>query len=74
MTGILREEWRTKFPDKVFFTDSLLSAEKFAKKSAAKFGGKPVVHIVRPIGQIYHVNTNEYVADKAKIIDSIFLK
>ena len=29
-TGILREEWREKNLNKVYFTDSLLSAEKFA--------------------------------------------
>ena len=42
-TGNLREEWRKKLTNKVFFTNSLLSAEVFAKKAAQKYGGNPVV-------------------------------
>ena len=34
ITGNLREDWRKKHIDKVFFTNSLLSADKFAKKTA----------------------------------------
>ncbi len=67
-TGNLREDWRKKLTNKVFFTDSLLSAEKFAKKAAMKYGGNPVVYEVKPVGDVWHVNTNEYVADKARII------
>lgn len=66
-TGILREEWRKKLTDKVFFTPSLLSATKFAKKAAAKYGGDPVVFEVKPLSQYYNINTNEYIADKALI-------
>lgn len=39
-TEILREEWREKNLNKVYFTDSLLSAEKFAYKASQKYGGK----------------------------------
>ena len=70
-TGNLRENWRKKLTNKVFFTDSLLSAGKYAKKAAAKYNGNPVVYRVKPIGDIWHVNTNEYVADKALIIGRV---
>ena len=67
-TGILREEWREKNLNKVYFTDSLLSAEKFAYKASEKYGGNSIVYKIKPIGDIIHVNTNEYIADNAKII------
>jgi len=70
-TGNLREEWRKKLTNKVFFTNSLLSAEVFAKKAVQKYGGNPVVYKVRPIGDVWHVNTNEYVADRAKILGRV---
>lgn len=59
-TGILRESWRKKLIDKVFFTNSPLSAIKFAKKA----GGEPVVYMVKPCSSYYNNNTNEYIADK----------
>lgn len=68
-TGNLREEWRRKLCDKVFFTTSPLSAYKFAKKAAEKYGGDAVVFIVSPIGGYLHINTNEYIASGAKIIE-----
>jgi len=67
-TGILRESWRKKLIDKVFFTNSPLSAIKFAKKAAARFGGEPVVYMVKPCSSYYNNNTNEYIADKIIII------
>ena len=69
ITGNLREDWRKKYIDKVFFTNSLLSAEKFAKKAANKYGGEPTVFIVKPKPPYYHINTNEFIADRAIIID-----
>lgn len=69
ITGNLREDWRKKYIDKVFFTNSLLSAEKFAKKAANKYGGEPTVFIVKPEPPYYHINTNEFIADRAIIID-----
>ena len=69
MTGNLREDWRKKHIDKVFFTNSLLSAEKFAKKAANKYGGEPIVFIVKPKPPYYHINTNEFIANRAIIID-----
>ena len=68
ITSNLREEWRKKLTNKVFFTDSLHSAERYAKKAADKYGGEPVVYIVKPIGDIWCPNNTEYVADKAKIL------
>lgn len=67
-TGILREEWREKNLNKVYFTDSLLSAEKFAYKASKKYGGNSIVYKIKPIGDVIHPNTNEYMADSAKII------
>lgn len=68
-TGILREDWRKKNLDKVYFTTSLLSAERFAYKASQKYGGCGIVYIVKPIGDVVNLNTNEYIADKAIILD-----
>lgn len=67
-SGNLREDWRKKLNNKVFFTDSLYSAARYAKKACAKYGGNPVVYEVHPVGDIWHIHTNEYVADSAEII------
>ena len=67
-TGVLREEWREKNLNKVYFTDSLLSAEKFAYRASAKYGGNSIVYKIKPIGEYNNINTNEYIADGAKII------
>lgn len=68
VTGILREDWRKKYIDKVFFTTSPLSAAKFAKKAVTKYGGEPMIFRVSPRGAVWHINTNEYVADSAVIV------
>ena len=70
-TKNLREEWRKKYVDKVFFTTSLLSAENYAKKACKKYGGNPVVYIVKPIGQYFNRMDCEYIADKAKVIGQV---
>ena len=67
-SGNLREEWRTKIRDKVFITPSILSAEKFARKAALKFGGNPIVYEVCPHGQVDNINNNEFICDSADII------
>ena len=67
LTGVLREDWRNKLINKVFFTTSKMSAYKFAKKAVEKYGGNPIVYEVTPVGDIWHLNTNEYVADRAII-------
>lgn len=66
-----REDWRTKYTDKIFFTNSLLSAWKFARKACDKYGGMPVVYRVKPIGQWFATINTEYVADKALIIGKL---
>lgn len=65
-TGFLREDWRKKLTDKVFLTDSLYSAQKYAKKACSKFGGNPVVYVVRPVSLI------EVFASKQHIDNRIF--
>lgn len=68
VTNRKREDWRKKYEDKVFFTTSLCSARKFAKKACLKYGGSPIVYIVRPIGQYFNTINGEYVSDKAMIL------
>lgn len=70
-TKNLREEWRNKCIDKVFFTTSLLSAENYAKKACEKYGGNPVIYIVKPIGQCFNRMGCEYIADKAKVLGQV---
>ena len=71
LTGCLREDWRRKTLDKVFITNSLKSAQTYAKKESLKFGGKPIVYIVKPKGEIWKVNATEFVADYAEIISAV---
>jgi len=67
ITGIQRES-RLKHIDVVFLTNSKCSAKKFASKACFKYGGNPVVYECEPIGDVYHINTNEYICDNAYII------
>lgn len=69
-TQILREEWRKNNQDIVFVTSSLYSAKRYAKKSAEKFGGSPVVYIVKPINWSPR-HGNEYVCDWAMILEKV---
>ena len=66
-SGVLREDWRTKLTNKVFFTDSFRSARQYAKKAAQKYGGDPIVYVIEPVGDIWNVNNTEYVSDYAEI-------
>ena len=68
-TNVLREDFRKKFMDCVFVTPSRKSAEMYARKCAAKLGGKPIVYEVRPINPI-NINTAQYVCNKAHVINS----
>ena len=70
-TDILRENWRKKYLDKVFFTTSLLSAKRYAKKACKRYGGSPVIYIVKPIGQYFNRINIEYIADKARVIGQV---
>lgn len=70
-TGCLREDWRKSLIDKVFMTNSVCSAEKYAEKATIKFGGKPIGYVVRPIGDVWQVNLTEFVSDAAEIISVV---
>jgi hypothetical protein len=68
ITYTKREEWRNKFDDKVFITNSIKSAIMYAKKACQKYGGKPVVYQVEPKGCVLNMGNAEYICDKAIII------
>lgn len=68
-TSILREDFRNKFLDTVFVTPLKKSAEAYARKCAAKFGGSPVVYEVTPVNPV-NINTAQYICDRAHVINS----
>ena len=68
-TGYIREDFRKKFRDCVFITPLRKSAEAYARKCAAKFGGQPVVYEVKPVNPI-NINTAQYICDKAIVVCS----
>ena len=68
-TGYLREDFRNKFRDCVFVTQLRKSAEAYARKCAAKFGGQPVVYEVRPVNPS-EINVSQYICDKAIVLNS----
>lgn len=70
-TQTKREYWRSKYNDKVFFTNSVLSARKFARKACEKYGGEPLVYIVKPMGMWFNTINTEYIADKALVIGKV---
>ncbi len=71
VTNRKREHWRKKYDDKIFFTTSLGTARKFSQKACEKYGGNPIVYIVRPIGQYFNTIEGEYIADKAVVIGTL---
>lgn len=73
-TGTLREHWRKKNIDKVFFTTSQLSAMQFANKAVAKYGGEPVVYLVKPVGQYFQLTHGEYIAQRAFVVEALKYK
>ena len=68
-TNNLREDFRHSFLDCVFVTPLRKSAEAYARKCAAKFGGDPVVYEVDPVNPS-EVNGSPYICDKAIVITS----
>lgn len=68
-TNVLREDFRNKLLDYVFVTQLRKSAEAYAKKCAAKFGGTPVVYEVRPINPS-EINVSQYICDRAIVLNS----
>ena len=73
ITGCKREDWRSKHTDVVFFTPSVPSAIRYARKACAKYGGNPVIFQVSPIGEIVHIGNGDWVADSAHIIHKKYL-
>lgn len=70
-TGYLREDFRTSIKDKVWLTDSLMSAKKYAVKACKKYGGEPVVYKVEIPDDTDYLFDGQYICSKAKIIGSI---
>lgn len=68
ITNCKREDWRRKYNDKVFFTTNLGTAQKFARKACEKFGGNPIVYIVRPIGWCLPTIEGEFISDRALVV------
>lgn len=68
-TDVLREDFRRNFLDCVFVTPLKKSAEAYARKCAAKFGGNPVVYEVKPVNPT-NINTAQYICDKAFVVNS----
>ena len=68
-TNILREDFRQGYRDCVFVTPIRKSAETYARKCAAKFGGDPVVYEVKPVNPS-EVNISQYICDKAYVVNS----
>ena len=50
-----------------------MSAEKYARKSAQKNGGTPVVYEVDPVDP-FRINVGQYVCDKAYVLNSYEVK
>lgn len=71
-TSILREDFRTGFLDCVFVTPLKKSAEAYARKCAAKFGGQPVVYEVEPVNPS-EVNISQYICDKAIVVSHHYI-
>lgn len=71
-TDVLREDFRTKFQDCVFVTPLKKSAEAYARKCAAKFGGTPVVYEVEPVNPS-EINVAQYICTKAQVINSYII-
>ena len=70
-TNNIREDWRKKYRNYVFFTTSSLSASKFARKACEKYGGNPVIYEVRPIGQYFNTIHGEYISEKALVVREV---
>ena len=71
-TNNLREDFRKKYQDCVFLTISLRSAEGYAKKASARFGGNPIVYRAKPC-RIIAMNGLECICDKAIVEEVVNL-
>lgn len=68
VTGILREEWRKNYKNKIFFTQNFGQAKKYAIKAAKKYGGNPIVYSIVPMGVINYLKDGEWICDYGSII------
>lgn len=68
-TGILRENWRKKNLNKVFYTLNFGQAMRYAVKAAKKYGGKPIVYSIVPKGQTDYLKDGEWICDYAIVIN-----
>lgn len=65
----LRETFRKKLQNKVFVTDSKVSAEKYAKKAVAHFGGDVAIYTVKPDYYSLIKNGTEYTTNYAVVLN-----
>lgn len=73
MTDVLSEKGRLKNLDKVFFTKDIGSARVYAGRSVQRFGGRPIIYKVHPVGPITQIQdtpgTTVYFSDWAYVTD-----
>lgn len=72
-TGYLREDFRKRQMSRVFCTNSLLAAHKYASKSVKRYGGKPVVFLVNPDVEslYYNKGAEEYSSNFCEVIEEV---
>ena len=56
-TGRLQEAGRLKNLDAVFFSRDLGSARVYAGRACRRFGGRPVIYRVMPMGEVVEMNS-----------------
>ena len=49
-------ERRRRRRGKVFFTDNLSSARHYAKVAVRKWGGEPIIYLIKPMGNIKQIS------------------
>ena len=68
----IQEKGRKKNLDKVFITNDIGSAKIYAGRAKNALGGKPIIYVVEPVGNMTTINSNKgttvFAVDKAKII------
>lgn len=65
-TNVLRER-RGKNQFRVFLTRSIASADAYADKAVAKFGGKPIILVVHKAQNLSSWHNGEFICDFAKV-------
>lgn len=68
-TGNIREDWRKKQRDVVFYTNSLIQAQRYAWKDSLRTGDDPIVYIVEPDYETHHkIHNGEFIADSCVVV------